>query len=77
VPWNKLPQLKKSAPEYYESLKYHTSYVKLLFMFLFSQEVSLYSRIVRKERGRVTLDDQSRPDVELVQSQTQPQSVTV
>ncbi len=76
VPWNKLPQLKKSAPEYYESLKYHTSYVKLLFMFLFSQEVSLYSRIVRKERGRITLDDQSRPDVELVQSQAQPQSVT-
>ncbi|MBO0937226.1 fatty acid desaturase [Fibrella sp. HMF5335] len=72
IPWNKLPEIKNSAPEYYDTLKYHTSYVKLLFTFLFSQEVSLYSRIVRKERGRVTLDDQSKPDLEMVQPHSEP-----
>jgi sphingolipid delta-4 desaturase len=65
IPWNQLPKLKQSAPEYYETLKYHTSYVRLFFRFLFDQEISLYSRIVRKERGRVTLADQSKPDMEM------------
>ncbi|SFD56973.1 fatty acid desaturase [Spirosoma endophyticum] len=72
IPWNKLPEIKKSAPEYYESLKYHTSFVKLFFLFLFDQEISLYSRIVRKERGRVPVSDQSRPDMELVQAEPVP-----
>ncbi|RYZ80511.1 MAG: fatty acid desaturase, partial [Proteobacteria bacterium] len=61
--------IKKSAPEYYDTLKYHTSFVKLFFRFLFDQEISLFSRIVRKERGRVAVTDQSKPDMELVQAQ--------
>ena len=69
IPWNKLPEIKKSAPEYYETLKYHTSYVRLFFRFLFDQEISLFSRIIRKDRGRVTLADQSKPDMEFVQAQ--------
>ena len=69
IPWNKLPELKKSAPEYYDTLKFHTSYVRLFFRFLFDQEISLFSRIIRKERGRVALTDQSKPDAELVQAQ--------
>ncbi len=66
ISWNNLPKIKAIAPEYYETLHYHTSYTKLLFQFIFSQEISLYSRIMRKERGRVTLADQSKPDLELV-----------
>ena len=67
IPWNNLPKLKATAPEFYDNLKYHTSFVKLLFTFLFSQEVGLYSRIVRDERGRVGLDDISIPDVQMIQ----------
>ncbi len=70
IPWNRLPDIKKTAPEYYDTLKYHTSFVRLFFRFLFDQEISLYSRIVRKERGRVTVADQSVPDLEMVQTQT-------
>jgi sphingolipid 4-desaturase/C4-monooxygenase len=66
IPWNKLPEIKKIAPEYYETLQYHTSFVKLLFLFIFSQEISLFSRIIRKERGKVTLADQSKPDMEMI-----------
>lgn len=69
VPWNNLPKLKATAPEFYDNLLYHTSFVKLLFTFLFSQEVGLYSRIVRKERGRVSLDDTSIPDIQLAQGE--------
>lgn len=72
VPWNKLPEIKQKAPEFYDSLKYHTSFVRLFFLFLFDQEISLFSRIVRKERGRVSVTDQSKPDMELVQSEAIP-----
>jgi sphingolipid 4-desaturase/C4-monooxygenase len=68
IPWNNLPKLKALAPEFYDNLLHHTSYTSLFFRFLFSQEVGLYSRIVRKERGRVTLDDNSIPDVQILQS---------
>ncbi len=77
IPWNHLPNIKKTAPEYYDSLKYHTSFVRLFFRFLFDQEISLYSRIVRNERGRVALSDQSKPDAELVQSQAIPANAAV
>lgn len=66
VPWNNLPKLKAAAPEFYDNLKYHTSFVKLFFTFIFSQELGLYSRIARKERGGVPLTDKSMPDVELL-----------
>jgi sphingolipid 4-desaturase/C4-monooxygenase len=66
IPWNHLPKLKKSAPEFYDTLLYHTSFFKLLFQFIFSQEIGLYSRIVRKERGKVSLSDTSKPDLDLV-----------
>ncbi len=51
IPWNKLPQIKKTAPGYYDSLVSHKSWTKLFFRFLFDKEISLYSRVVRKDRG--------------------------
>jgi sphingolipid delta-4 desaturase len=65
IPWNKLPQIKKTAPDYYETLYYHTSWTKLFFRFLFDREISLFNRILRKERGKVALTDVSKPDVEI------------
>jgi sphingolipid delta-4 desaturase len=66
VPWNKLPQIKNTAPGYYNSLASHKSWTLLFFRFLFDKEISLYSRIVRKNRGKVNLTDESKPDAELV-----------
>lgn len=65
VPWNKLPQLKKAAAPYYDSLQAHQSWTKLFFRFLFDKNLSLYSRITRNERGKVALTDESKPDMEL------------
>jgi len=57
IPWNKLPKLKASADEYYETLGYHTSYTKLLFQFLFDKNISIFSRTARLDRGKVKLND--------------------
>lgn len=66
IPWNKLPKIRESAPAFYNSLFFHTSWTKLFFRFLFDKEISLFSRIVRNDRGKVKLTDESKPDVELV-----------
>jgi sphingolipid 4-desaturase/C4-monooxygenase len=66
IPWNRLPKIRKGAPTFYNTLFYHTSWTKLFFRFLFDKEISLFSRVIRKDRGKVKLTDQSKPDVELV-----------
>jgi sphingolipid 4-desaturase/C4-monooxygenase len=71
VPWNKLPQIRKNAPGFYNTLSYHTSWTKLFFRFLFDREISLFSRIVRKERGAVKLSDKSIPDLEMTEKKDQ------
>lgn len=65
VPWNRLPQIRAGAPNFYNTLFYHKSWTKLFFRFLFDKEISLYSRIVRQNRGKVILTDQSKPDIEM------------
>jgi sphingolipid delta-4 desaturase len=78
IPWNKLPEIKKTAPEYYETLYYHTSWTKLFFRFLFDREISLFNRILRKDRGRVAITDISRPDMDLIKTdKLKPELVTV
>lgn len=65
IPWNRLPQIKKTAPGYYDTLFYHKSWTMLFFRFLFDKEISMFNRILRKERGKVALTDVSKPDLEL------------
>jgi sphingolipid delta-4 desaturase len=55
ISWNKLPELKKEAPEYYENLVYHKSWIKLWLKFLFDPKLSLFSRMVRSNRGEEPL----------------------
>jgi sphingolipid delta-4 desaturase len=66
VPWNRLPDVHAAAPEVYDTLSAHRSWVRLLFRFLFDRDISLFSRIVRNDRNHVALDDQVKPDVEAV-----------
>jgi len=46
VPWNNLPKVKRTAPEYYTSLKSYTSWIGVLRMFIFDPAMSGYSRIL-------------------------------
>ncbi len=56
VPWNKLPKLKKLAPELYESIVWHKSWARLLIRFLTDRNLSLFSRVVRSERAGVAVE---------------------
>ena len=51
VPWNRLPQLKKMAPEMYDSLNAHQSWTKLILVFILTDKLTLRSRILRNNRG--------------------------
>jgi sphingolipid delta-4 desaturase len=62
IPWNKLPDLKKKAPEFYDTLKSHQSWFQLFFRFLFDKNITLHSRILREEKAKeksIAVEDQS------------------
>lgn len=77
VPWNKLPQIKKMAPEFYDSLVSHQSWTKLWLQFLFDKNLSLYSRMARPVPGnsatsedhKETSDDSSDSSSSLTSTQ--------
>lgn len=57
IPWNNLRKVKSLAPEFYNNLVFHKSWFKLWLRFLFDPKLSLYSRIVRSNRGGLTAGD--------------------
>jgi sphingolipid 4-desaturase/C4-monooxygenase len=48
------------APEFYGNLKYHSSWSRLLFQFVFDRRYSLYSRV---ERMKEKTDSQRVTDI--------------
>jgi sphingolipid delta-4 desaturase len=48
IPWTRLPILRKMAPEYYEHLPHHTSYLTVWFRYLVDNYMGPYSRISRE-----------------------------
>jgi sphingolipid delta-4 desaturase len=50
IPYSKLPELRKIAPEYYNNLKQHTSWVKVMWDFITTSTLGPYSRVTRKNR---------------------------
>ena len=53
VPWSNLPKVRAIAPEYYDTLVYHTSWTKLWLRFIFDKKLSLYSRAERTIAGKL------------------------
>lgn len=47
VPWSRLPDVRKTAPEFYETLWQHSSYLMVLYEFFFDPNFTLHSRVVR------------------------------
>lgn len=57
VPWVNLPKVREIAPEYYNNLVYHESWTKLFLKFLFDKELSLFSRVIRDDKGGMTVSN--------------------
>lgn len=55
VPWHRLPAVRRAVPEVYDALASHRSWTRLLLRFLFDRRISLWSRVVRSERGGVSV----------------------
>ena len=53
VAWNRLPDLKRLAPELYDSLYAHTSWSRLFWRFLSDKNLSAWSRVVHDDRGGI------------------------
>ncbi|OLC08853.1 MAG: hypothetical protein AUH42_00445 [Gemmatimonadetes bacterium 13_1_40CM_70_11] len=53
VPWNRVPQIRRLAPEWYDCLVSYRSWTKLLVRFLFDPKVTLFARMGRTDRGAV------------------------
>jgi sphingolipid delta-4 desaturase len=51
IPWNRLPQLRIIAPEYYDTLVCHRSWFALLVTFIFDPTYSLHTRTENVERA--------------------------
>lgn len=51
VPWNRVPQVRAIAREWYDGLAAHTSWSRLLWRFIFDPTISLHSRVDRRDRG--------------------------
>ncbi len=47
VPWSRLPQIRRTAPEFYDHLHAHHSWAALLVAFLRDRHITLFSRVVR------------------------------
>lgn len=56
VPWSKLPEVKRIAPEFYDSLMFHRSWTGLLVRFIFDRKVTLYSRVTRPSHKPAAAD---------------------
>ena len=47
IPGSRLPELKRLAPEFYDNLPYHDSWVKVIFSYILDSNIGPYSRIKR------------------------------
>jgi sphingolipid 4-desaturase/C4-monooxygenase len=52
VAWSRLPEIRRVAPEFYDSLQSYSSWSTLLVRFIRDRNITLYNAIVRPGRGR-------------------------
>jgi sphingolipid 4-desaturase/C4-monooxygenase len=60
IPGSRLPQVRQIAQEFYDPLPYHTSYVYVLYSYIFNPHITAFSRIKRvntaEDEGGVETD---------------------
>ncbi|SPO25395.1 related to dihydroceramide delta(4)-desaturase [Ustilago trichophora] len=53
VPWTRLPELRKMAPEFYDCLPQHTSWPMVTVRFILGQDSGLWARVKRLNRDAI------------------------
>ncbi|SCU80349.1 LADA_0B06766g1_1 [Lachancea dasiensis] len=51
IPWSRLWELNRMCPEYYQNLPKHDSWCKVLWDFVFTEDVTLYNRTKRVNKN--------------------------
>lgn len=54
VPGSRLPEVKRIAPEFYDTMPQHTSWSRVLYDFITDPAVGPYARVKRHKRGLKT-----------------------
>ncbi|KAI5809696.1 fatty acid desaturase-domain-containing protein [Peziza echinospora] len=54
IPWSRLHKLKTIAAEFYDPLPYHSSWSWVIWEFITSKDLSLWSRVKREQSKKVT-----------------------
>lgn len=61
IPGKYLPKVREYAPEYYNSIPYHTSWVKVIYDYITDPSIGPYARMKRKEylyeKGTMKIND--------------------
>jgi len=52
IAWSRLPKVRKIAPEWYEHLPHHTSYIKVIWNYIMDEEIGPWSRVKRESCAR-------------------------
>jgi sphingolipid delta-4 desaturase len=64
IPWSRLPEVRKLAPEFYNDLPYYTSYLAVIWKYITDPSVGPHSRIKRlPAQQRPALDSKSQPQL--------------
>ena len=57
IPWRRLPEIRRIAPEFYENLHSYTSWSALLARFIRDPNITLFNAIVRPTRTKNANED--------------------
>jgi len=52
VPGSRLPMVRAMAPEYYDTLPRHDSWVRVIYAFITDPSIGPYARVIRAKRGK-------------------------
>lgn len=65
IPFRRLPELRKLAPEFYENIPFHTSWCRVLFDFVFRSDMGPYAHGIGSLPQGYTEDDMERTAKEI------------
>jgi sphingolipid 4-desaturase/C4-monooxygenase len=60
ISWRKLPELRKLAPEFYDTLPQVDSYFTIMFKYIFDCDIGPWSRVVRYEEEKNSNEDKKQ-----------------